>query len=290
MLYRRRDIPALTAALALLAFSGGGCAHVAPAEAAESRLRREVREHTGFRRIRAVEYLGNAPADLPADSPDPKVRIGQLRVRYAGGDRAAAEPIRRAALSAGAPEQLHGLEAAAKCGIAFDGEDRAALRRIAGSDWQYGAGYANWILAAAGDAEALARLDAWIVTGGGNGAISAYAAGYLPAMPERRAEALKKRLASGTAGEQAFSLWALARHGKVDAAAVKKYYEKWRDRSEGTRRFALLAVGETGSVEDLPFLLNIMENGDEPEAANAAAAAILRISRRGSEARGGSKR
>jgi len=287
MLYRRRDIPALTAACAIAIALSFGCAHNESAvAAAEARLRREARESSGFRQIRAIEYLGGAYADFPADSPDPRVRIGQLRVRYAGGDAAAAEPIRRAAVSAGAPGHLHGLEAAAKCGIRFDGEGLAELRRIAESGGRYDAGYANWIVAATGDAAAVGRLDKWIGQGGGNGAISAYAAGFLPEPSEKRIAALRRLLASGTAGEQAFSLWALARHGKIDAVEVKEYWEKWRDRSESERRFVLLAVGEAGSSDELRFLVSVMDSGS-PELANAAAAAILCINRRGAGARGG---
>ena len=277
MLHRRRGLPALTGVFAaglLLA----GCAHTDPGDAAKERLRREVRDSSGLRQAKAAEYLGEDMGAFPADSPDPKVRIVQLRVRYAGGDISAAEVVERAALSSGAPEQLHALETSAKLGLKFKADELEAIRRIALSGRPYFAGYANWILAANGDAEAVRRLDGWIEQGGKDGAISAYGAGYLPKPPPGREAALKRRLESGTAAEQAFSLWSLARHGMVDAAAAWKKFETWNGKA-GLCRFALLAVGEAGTEADVPRLVKLLDH-KEPEVANAAAAAILNIRRK----------
>ena len=278
MLHRRRGLPTLTAVLAAGLFLAG-CTHTDPGDAAGERLRREVRDSSGFRQARAAEYLGEDMGAFPADSSDPKVRIVQLRVRYAGGDFSAADVVRRAALNTGAPEQLHALETSAKLGLKFAPDELEAIRRIALADRPYFAGYANWILAANGDAEAVRRLDGWIVQGGKAAAISAYAAGYLPTPPPGREAALKRKLESGTPAEQAFSLWSLARHGMVDAATAWKKFESWSGKA-GLCRFALLAVGEAGTEADVPRLVKLLDSG-EPEVANAAAAAILNIRRRG---------
>ena len=267
--------------LLLLAALAGCHAGSDPAARAEARLRHEVETADGFRQVRAAEALGPF-AEFPADSESPQVRIGQYRVRIAAGRREYEEILRRRALDGSAPEQCHALESAAKLAIRFSPEERRQLWDIVNGPDSPAAGYALWLLAANGDAGAARRVTAGLENGGPPALTCAYASAFLPELPEARETALRRLLEREPADSQlaAFTLWALARHGKAGADVVRRRLRALPGgTAEKVLRFHLAALGEAGTAEDLAELAGYLDS-PEPEIANAAAGAILRITGR----------
>lgn len=267
--------------LLLLAALAGCHAGDDPAARAEARLRREVETADGFRQVRAAEALGSF-AEFPADSDSPQVRIGQYRVRIAAGRREYEEILRRRALDGSAPEQCHALESSAKLAIRFSPEELRLLWDIVNGSDSLAAGYALWLLAANGDAGADRRLTAGLESDGPHALTCAYASAFLPELPGARETALRRLLARKPADSPlaAFTFWALARHGKVDADAVRRRLRALPDgAAEQVLRFHLAALGEAGTADDLTALAGYLDS-PEPEIANAAAGAILKITGR----------
>lgn len=267
--------------LLLLAALAGCHAGSDPAARAEARLRHEVETAGGFRQVRAAEALGPF-AEFPADSESPQVRIGQYRVRIAAGRREYEEILRRRALDGSAPEQCHALESAAKLAIRFSPEERRQLWDIVNGPDSPAAGYALWLLAANGDAGAARRVTAGLENGGPPALTCAYASAFLPELPEARETALRRLLERETADSllAAFALRALARHGKAGADVVRRRLRALPGgTAEKVLRFHLAALGEAGTAEDLAELAGYLDS-PEPEIANAAAGAILRITGR----------
>lgn len=265
--------------LFLLPVLAGGCRTAPPEERAETRLRAEIADGDGYRQVRAAEALGLPCPAFPADSPDPAVRIGQYRVRAAAGEAGYGERIREAALDPAYPARYHALESAAKLRLEFSAPERETLRAIAAGPDKAAAGYALWILAANRDPEAGAQLTRELETRGPLAECNAYASGFLPELPENRRAALL-RLLNENGQTAAFALWALARHGAIAAAEIRTRLAALPpDVPEKILRFHLAALGEAGTVEDLPFLAARLDS-PEPETANAAAGAILAIRRK----------
>ncbi|MGN1364072.1 MAG: hypothetical protein ACI406_01830 [Victivallis vadensis] len=267
--------------LLLLAALAGCHAGSDPAARAEARLRHEVETAGGFRQVRAAEALGPF-AEFPADSESPQVRIGQYRVRIAAGRREYEEVLRRRALDGSAPEQCHALESAAKLAIRFSPEERRQLWDIVNGPDSPAAGYALWLLAANGDAGAARRVTAGLENGGPPALTCAYASGFLPELPEARETALRRLLEREPADSllAAFTLWALACHGKAGTDVVRRRLRALPGGTvEKVLRFHLAALGEAGTAEDLAELAGYLDS-PEPEIANAAAGAILRITGR----------
>lgn len=265
--------------LFLLPVLAGGCRTAPPEERAETRLRAEIGDGEGYRQVRAAEALGVPCPAFPADSPDPAVRIGQYRVRAAAGEAGYGERIREAALDPAYPARYHALESAAKLKLEFSAPERETLRALAAGPDKAAAGYALWNLAANRDPEAGAQLTRELETGGPLAECCAYASGFLPELPEDRRAALL-RLLNGNGQTAAFALWALARHGAIAAAEIRKRLATLPpDVPEKILRFHLAALGEAGTAEDLPFLAARLDS-PEPETANAAAGAILAIRRK----------
>lgn len=269
----------ITRLLLLLPVLAGGCRTAPPEERAETRLRGEIADGEGYRQVRAAEALALPCPAFPADSPDPAVRIGQYRVRVAAGRSEYGERIRNAALDPADPARYHALESAAKLRLEFSAPERETLRAIAAGPDRFAAGYALWALAANRDPEAQTQLTRELKTGGPLTPCCAYASGFLPELPEERRAALR-RLAAGEDQTAAFALWALARHGTADAAEIRTRLAKLPpDAPEKVLRFRLAALGEAGTIEDLPLLAAYLDS-PEPETANAAAGAILAIRRK----------
>lgn len=269
----------LLSALLLQGMLAGCCSGSDPAARAEARLRHEVETTDGFRQIRAAEALGPF-AEFPVDSESPQVRIGQYRVRIAAGQHEYEEFLRRRALDNSAPEQCHALESSAKLAIKFSPEEQRQLQAIVKGSESPASEYALWLLVVNGDAEADQRLTDILKNGGPEALTCAYASAFLPELPRERETALQRRLEQEPADSQlaAFALWALARHGKIGVETVRG---RLRALPAGTAeqvvRFHLTALGEVGTAEDLAVLDKYLDS-PEPEAANAAAGAILKIS------------
>lgn len=274
-------IPQSLLAVVLTVVSAGCHVGDDPAARAEARLRHEVETAEGFRQVRAAEALGPF-AEFPVDSESPQVRIGQYRVRIAAGRREYEEILRRRALDGSAPEQCHALESAAKLAIRFSPKERRQLWDIVNGSDSSAAGYALWLLAANGDAGASRRVTAGLESGGPAALTCAYASAFLPELPEARETALRHLLEREPADSllAAFSLWALTRHGKIGADAVRRRLRALPGgTAEKVLRFHLAALGEAGTMDDFTVLTDYL-NFPEPEIANAAAGAILKIFRR----------
>lgn len=272
-------------ALGLLLLLAGCCSTGDPVKRAEARLRREVETAGGFRQVRAAEALGPT-ADFPIDSPEPQTRIGQYRVRIAAGRREYEEILRRKALDSSLPEQCHALESAAKLAVSFAPEERETLWKIVQGANSLAAGYALWLLAANGDAEAGRLLTVALESGGPHQLTCAYACGFLPGLTVRR-EAALRRLMEQEAPDSlkgAFAMWALARQRRLSTdVLLRRLRNLSAETPEQVLRFHLEALGEAGGGAEIPLLAGYLDDS-RPEIANAAAGAVLRIARRGGTA------
>ena len=260
----------------------GCCSTGDPVKRAEARLRREVETAGGFRQVRAAEALGPT-ADFPIDSPDPRTRIGQYRVRIAAGRREYEEILRRKALDSSLPEQGHALESAAKLAVSFSPEERETLWKIVHGAGPLAAGYALWLLAANGDAEAGRLLTVELESDGPHLLTCAYACGFLPELAHRREAALRRLMEREAADSLtgAFAAWALARHGRLPVEVLLCRLKSLPDEvPEQVLRFHLEALGEAGSGAEIPLLAGYLDDS-RPEIADAAAGAVLWIARRG---------
>ncbi len=248
---------------------------------AKAVLSERIREGRGYARIRAAEADPVPRPDFELRETTAPERFGELRVRIAGGNYDGVGEFHRAALDPAAPGHLHALESSAKLGLKYDPEERHQLwRQISrGSPGQY---YALWLLAANGDPAAEKRLDLILAEREDGRATAAYAAGFLPDLPEARRRSLVTIMntePNSIAG--VFAMWALARHGKISAdeivVSLKKHLRLQAE--EKQIRFHLAALGEVGGEAELPALISFLDSA-EPELVTAAAGAILQISSR----------
>lgn len=248
---------------------------------ARQALLRNIQSASSYRQIRAAEALGEPRPDFPVDSPDPAVRIGQMRVRVAAGDAAFIRDILAAALDPRAPGHVHALEAAAKLKLKLSDAQMAQLRPLAADHESYASGYALWLLAANDDPSASENLTAILrSTASANRLTAIYAAGFLNPLPPAREESLHLLLRDPDRMTASFALFALARHRKITAAAVRSRLAALPlDAEEKAVRFHLAALGEVGRSADIPLLRAYLTNS-EPEWTIAAAGAILHIQKR----------
>lgn len=277
-----RSVIAIAAAIAMAL---SGCRHLpmdgeCAAGQAEAFLRRQIAQSQGFRQVRAIEALGGTPPGFRfRGEATPQEQIGRCRVLAAAGDRQCAARIMAIALDPSRPEQCHALESAAKLSLKTGVQARGQLQSFADGADRLRAGYSCWLLAANGAPEASMRLTRQLESQGDFASTAAYASAFLDELPVGREAALRQILAGGTLDSQlaAFALFAMCRHRRLDAEAVRERLAAMDGSTpEKVRRFHYAALGHAGDGQDLPRLLEAM-NHEEPECAIAAAGAILQI-------------
>lgn len=270
----------------LLPFLFTACSTATPdssdlSRSARQHLIQEIQSTSGYRQIRAAETLGEPQPGFPIDSAEAAVRIGQLRIRVAAGQREYAKEIIQTALNPAAPGHVHAIEAAAKLRLQLSKAERDTLRTLMSDPEAPATGFALWVLAENEDSEADATItDILVGKHLGSSLIAAYAAGFLNRLPPAREKALRDMVADGNPLQSAFAMLALARHRRVGSDNIHRRLEQLpQNADEKITRFLLTSLAEVGGRHDLPTLAVYLES-EEPELANAAAGAILAIKRR----------
>ncbi len=222
-------------------------------------------------------------AELASKGQEPEYRIGIWRVlARATGDEQWVSSIVKAFLDTQGPDRLHAMETLAKLGYVIPEEERKTFEDAAASKDGPIAAFACCALArsgAAGAEDSLARLLS--APEPRTRLCAAYALRHLdhvaPATLERLVSTAEHEAADSSA--RAYMMSAAWLLGDQDDGYRNVLTDYARTGAKADRCEAAAAFGAMGATEDLPLLVEMLDNPETDVRVNAAHA-ILRIARR----------